>query len=149
VRWPEIFFALTAFSVCFCFAVNAYTWRIGYALWPLVADEDFGGFHTRYLARLSSVITIPHVLMFFASACLAATRPPWFGAVSAFMTCALAWAVVGISAFLAGPVHDRFSKNARMDDAGFEQLIWISIARTLMLLVASGLLFRGMLQGLG
>jgi hypothetical protein len=36
-----------------------------------------------------------------------------------------------------------------MDDAGFEQLIWISIARTLMLLVASGLLFRGMLQGLG
>lgn len=141
-------FALATFSTFFCTAVNAYTLTIGYPLWGFVGNAEFGVLHREYLQRLNSVITIPHVVMFFATGGLVVWRPAFIGLVNVWAVAALAWAVVGVSAFVAGPVHDRFSRQGHVDEPGMSLLIRISLGRTLMMLAASVLLAIAMIKGL-
>jgi hypothetical protein len=139
---------VAAASTFFCLAVNAYTWRIGYALWPLVRAEDFGAFHAAYLRKLNSVITVPHVLMFFSCGALVWGRPAWLDRRMALAVCLLTWSVVGISAFVAGPVHDRFVRQRSIDERGFRRLMRVSAVRTVMMLIASGLLGLALVRAL-
>jgi hypothetical protein len=141
-------FCVATFSTFFCTAVNAYTLQVGYPLWRSIGGAEFGAVHREYLQRLNWVITVPHIVMFFSTAGLVIWRPAFMAAANAWGVAALAWVVVGVSAFIAGPVHDRFSRQASIDERGMRWLIAISVGRTLMMLAASVLLFMSMLEGL-
>ena len=129
-------------------AVNAYTLQVGYPLWRFIGTAEFCTVHREYLRRLNWVITVPHIVMFFSTAGLVIWRPAYLSVANAWGVAALAWAVVGVSAFVAGPVHDRFSRQGRMDERGMRWLTGISLARTLMMLAASVLLCIAMAEGL-
>lgn len=133
-------FALAAFSTFFCTAVNAYTLRLAYPLWRTVPPEAFAAVHREYLRRLTPVITLPHIVMFFSSALLLFWRPSYFGLRDAALLFILDAGVVVISAFVAGPVHSRFERTGYLDDRGLKYLIRISALRTAIMLAASALL---------
>ncbi len=139
-------FAVATFSTFFCLAVNAYTLTVGYPLWRYVGAAEFAAVHREYLRRLNWVITIPHVVMFFSDAGLVGWRPLFMRSASAWIVALLAWVVVGVSAFVAGPVHDRFSRQGHVDEPGMSLLMRISLGRTLMMLAASGLLLMALIQ---
>ena len=133
-------FALATFSTFFCTAVNAYTLRLAYPLWRSVPPAAFAALHREYLRRLTPVITLPHVTMFFSSALLLRWRPACFDLRDATLLFALDAGVVAVSAFAAGPIHSRFERTGQLDDAGMTGLLRISTLRTVLMLAASGLL---------
>jgi len=139
---------VATFSTFFCTAINAYTLQLGYPLWRFIGATEFSVVHREYLRRLNWVITIPHIVMFFSTAGLVIWRPSFMAAVNAWGVATLAWMVVGVSAFVAGPVHDRFGRQGRIDERGMRWLTGISLARTLMMLAASVLLSMAMVEGL-
>lgn len=141
-------FCVATFSTFFCTAVNAYTLQVGYPLWRSIGAAEFSAVHREYLRRLNWVITVPHIVMFFSTAGLVIWRPSFMATANAWGVAALAWAVVGVSAFVAGPVHDRFSRQGRIDERGMRWLTGISLARTLMMLAASVLLSTALVEGL-
>ncbi len=134
---PAALLVLATVSTVFCLAVNSYTLRIAYPLWRTLPDEAFAPLHREYLRLLGPVITFPHIVLFFADAALLHWRPPILPAASAWLACTCAWIVVAISAFAAGPIHDRFTRNDRIDQPGMAALLGISAARTLLLLAAT------------
>ena len=131
-------FGVSMFANVFCAAVNCYTWRLGYPLWGF-AGKAFGPVHREYMARLTPVITVPHVVMFFASLGAAVwparEMPGWVG----WVVFALDTAVIAVSVLVAGPVHDRFTRSG-FDDAGLRRLVTVSAWRSVMMLAACGLL---------
>ncbi len=133
-------FALAIFSTFFCTAVNAYTLRIAYPLWRAVPPEAFAAHHREYLRRLTPVITLPHIVMFFSSASLLRWRPSSFRLRDAVVLFVLDAGVVAVSAFAAGPIHSRFERTGHLDPAGLTLLLRISALRTVSMLAASGLL---------
>ena len=137
---PGIVFALATFSTFFCTAVNAYTLRLAYPLWRAVPPEAFAALHREYLRRLTPVITLPHVVMFFSSALLLHWRPPSFRLRDAVLLFTLDAGVVAISAFAAGPIHSRFERTGSLDAPGLTLLLRISALRTAMMLAAGVLL---------
>jgi hypothetical protein len=140
-------FVVTLISTVFCAAVNAYTLQVAYPLWASVGAAEFGGFHSDYLRRLWPVITLPHVVMFFASAALIWRHPGFITERMAVSVFALDAAVIGISAFVAGPVHDRFTRQGRMDVHGLKRLLKVSVFRVVLMLAACGVLIDGFMQG--
>jgi hypothetical protein len=132
-------------STFFCTAVNCYTFRIAYPLWGFVGQDAFAEVHREYMRRLDWIITVPHVAMFFSTALLIAVRPAFVGRMGAMVLFALCAAVVGVSAFAAGPVHDRFTRTGIADAAGLRRLVRISALRVGLMLAASGLLSYWML----
>ena len=137
---PGMLLALTVVSTVFCTAVNAYTLRIAYPLWSFVPPAAFAALHREYLRRLTPVITIPHIVMFFSSALLLCCRPASFRLRDAVLVFALNAGVVAISAFAAGPIHSRFERTGSLDSPGLTLLLRISALRTAMMLVASAVL---------
>ena len=129
-------------STVFCLAVNAYTLRIAYPLWRTIPEVAFATVHREYLRLLGPVITFPHIVMFFSTAAVVARRMPVLSPASAWLGCGCAWIVVGVSAFAAGPIHTRFTRNGRIDAQGLSLLLGISAMRTLLLLAAT-LLYCG------
>ena len=142
-----LLFAVAVFSTFFCAAVNAYTWRIGYPLWWLVGRTEFGALHREYLRVLNPVITVPHVAMFFATGALLWRRPSLLPFWAAAVVFGLATLVILLSAFVAGPVHDRFGRNGAVDAAGMRLLIVISAWRTVLMLGASAVLGWAVARG--
>jgi len=140
-----VVFVATVFSTFFCTAVNCYTFRIAYPLWGFVGQDAFAEVHREYMRRLDWIITVPHVAMFFSTALLIAVRPAFVGRMGAMVLFALCAAVVGVSAFAAGPVHDRFTRTGIADPAGLRRLVRISALRVGLMLAASGLLSYWML----
>ena len=137
---PGSLFAVATFFTLFCAAVNAYTLRLAYPLWRAVPPEAFPAYHREYLRRLTPVITLPHIVMFFSSALLVRWRPASFGLRDAVLLFLLDTGVVLVSAFVAGPIHSRFERTGRLDAPGLTLLIRISTLRTVMMLAASALL---------
>ncbi len=135
-----VLFALTLFSTLFCTAVNAYTLCLAYPLWRAVPPSAFGAYHREYLRRLSPVITLPHVVMFFSSALLLYRHPSYFGLRDAVLLFALEAVVVAVSAFAAGPIQSRFERTGRLDAPGLALLLRISTLRTILMLAAGALL---------
>ena len=135
-----LLFLAAAFSTIFCAAVNCYTYRIAYPLWRSVSKADFPVLHAEYLRRLTPVITLPHVVMFFSSGALIWWRPIWLGRLDAVGLFTLDAAVVVVSAFAAGPIHDRFTREREIDEAAFRRLMGISALRVSLMLTASALL---------
>ncbi len=133
-------FSLATFSTFFCTAINAYTLRLAYPLWRVVPPEAFTALHREYLRRLTPVITLPHIVMFFSSALLLRWRPISFGLRDAVLLFVLDAGVVVVSAFAAGPIHSRFGRTGHLDSPGLVLLIRISALRTAMMLAASCLL---------
>ncbi len=133
-------FVLATFSTFFCTAVNAYTLRIAYPLWRTVPLQAFAALHREYLQRLTPVITLPHIVMFFSSALLLRWRPGCFSLRDAVVLFGLDAGVVAVSAFAAGPIHSRFERTGQLEDPGLIDLLRISALRTVMMLAASGLL---------
>ena len=131
-------FAISLAANVFCLAVNAYTWRLAYPLWAFAGDA-FPRVHREYLARLTPVITVPHVLLFFAS--LGAAIRPIFGIArwSSWLVFGLDAAVVVVSIAVAGPVHDRFTR-CGFDPAGLVRLVHVSAWRTVALGAACAML---------
>ena len=143
---PAVFLTALA-STLFCTAVNCYTWRLAYPLWRKVRAEEFGALHREYLRQLTPIITLPHILMFFSSAALLSVRPLFLPFGSAALIFAFNAAVILISIFAAGPIHDRFSRQERLDGPGLRRLVQISALRSLLML-ASSLLLCGSLWSL-
>ena len=135
----HLLYAVAAFSTIFCASVNCYTYQIGYPLWRSVPREGFARLHAEYMSRLNWIITIPHVVMFFSSFALCLVQPQGGGRVSAMVLFALAAGVVAVSAFVAGPVHSRFTRNGMLDEPGMTVLMRVSAVRVVLMLVASGL----------
>ena len=135
---PAWLFVLSVFANVFCAAVNVYTWRLGYPLWAF-AGREFGTVHREYLARLTPVITVPHVVMFFAS--LGAAIWPVRGMAwwKGWVVFGLDTAVIAVSVLLAGPVHDRFARRG-FDEVGLRRLVRVSAWRSAMMFMATGLL---------
>lgn len=140
-RW---IFAATLFANVFCAAVNAYTYRVAYPLWRSVGAA-LPAVHKEYLRRLWPVITLPHVVMFFASGAMLIWRPSFVPMWCAVLVFDLDLGVVLVSAFAAGPLHDRITKFGAMDDKAYRGLMSISAARVVMMLLACALLFAVML----
>ena len=140
------FFGVSLFANVFCAAVNLYTWRLGYPLWGF-AGREFGAVHREYLARLTPVITVPHVIMFFASLAEAFWRVRAMPAWEAWLVFGLDTAVIGVSVLVAGPVHDRFAR-AGCDEAGLRRLVRVSAWRSAMMLVACTLLVQVVMRAL-
>jgi hypothetical protein len=136
---PAVLFAIAAFSTIFCTAVNAYTYRLAYPLWRHVGQRDFATLHREYLRLLTPVITLPHIVMFFASAALIWRRPVCLSQPSAIVLFALNATVVAVSAFWAGPIHTRFTRTASLDERGLKSLVRISALRTVLMLAASAI----------
>ncbi len=133
----RLILAAVVFSTFFCTAVNCYTWRLAYPLWHSVDDVAFARLHAAYLRLLGPAITLPHVVAFFSSAALLWHRPWWVslrGAAAVFIVVTL---VILLSAFVAGPVHSRFTRQGRTDAAGMRLLWRVSAVRSLLLLAAS------------
>jgi hypothetical protein len=131
---------LALLSTVFCLAVNAYTYRIAYPLWREATPADFPRIHAAHLRLLTPVVTLPHIAMFFSTAALALKPALWLARPSAIAVFTLANLVILLSAFVAGPIHDRFTRNAALDPAGIERLIRLSALRTLLMAGATGLL---------
>lgn len=125
-----------------CFAMNVYTWRVAYPLWRFVGDKNFAAVHREYMQRLDLVITGPHVFMFFASAVLLRVRPEWYSLTEAEIVFALETMVILVSAFVAGPIHSRFTKNGVVDEPGMIKLVRISVFRSVLMMIASGLMLN-------
>jgi hypothetical protein len=142
-------FLVVVVSTVFCAAVNAYTLQIGYPLWRTVGMGEFGALRREYMERLWAVITLPHVVMFFASAAMVWWRPAFVRPWEAVAVFALDAGVVVVSALLAGPVHGRFERQGAIDAEGMRALIAISTVRTGMMVAAVGVLCAGMWRGLG
>jgi hypothetical protein len=145
----RLMFLTTVVATLFCAAVNAYTYQVAYPLWRFVGAGTFKEVHQAYLELLWPVITLPHVVMFFASAGLIWWRPSFVPRGEAIAVFVLAAGVVGISAFVAGPIHGRFEQTGMADEAGMRALIAISAARVGMMMVACWVLGVGMLRGWG
>jgi hypothetical protein len=143
-----VIFVLAAFATIFCAAVNCYTARIAYPLWRQVDPPGFGAFHREYLRLLAPVITVPHIVMFFASAALLRWRPACVTLPEAVALFALDAAVVALSAFWAGPIHSRFERAGVIDQPGIATLIRISVLRSILMLAASGLVCSIILQAI-
>jgi hypothetical protein len=141
-------FVIAAFATIFCTAVNCYTARIAYPLWRQVDPASFGAFHREYLRLLAPVITLPHIVMFFASAALLRWRPACVSLPQAAALFALDAAVVALSAFWAGPIHSRFERTGLLDQTGISTLIRISVLRSVLMLAASGLVSSIILQAI-
>jgi hypothetical protein len=139
-------FLTTVVATVFCAAVNAYTFQVAYPLWRFVGAGSFRAVHQEYLERLWPVITVPHVVMFFASAGLMWWRPAFVPKGEAIAVFMLAAGVVGISAFVAGPVHGRFEQTGVADEAGMRALIGISAARVVMMVGACAVLCVEMMR---
>ena len=131
-------FSVNLFANVFCAAVNCYTWRLGYPLWR-EAGPQFGRVHRTYMARLTPVITMPHVVLFFASLTYALWRPAAFSPWLAWLVLALDTAVIAVSALIAGPIHTRFTQ-AGFDEAALRVLLRVSAFRSGALLLACALL---------
>jgi len=144
----RVMFLTTVIATLFCAAVNAYTLQVAYPLWRVVGAAEFPAVHREYLERLWPVITLPHVVMFFASAGLIVWRPGFVPLGEAIAVFVLAAAVVGISAFAAGPIHGRFAQTGVMDAAGYRGLIAISAVRVVMMVGACAVLGVEMMRGL-
>jgi len=144
----RIVFLVAVLATVFCAAVNAYTLQVAYPLWRFVGVE-FPAVHREYLERLWPVITLPHVVMFFATAALIWVRPGFVGLWEAVVVFALAAGVVGVSAFVAGPVHGRFEATGVMDADGYRWLMAVSAVRVVMMVGACWVLGVGMLRGWG
>ncbi len=144
-------FVVTMFATVFCAAVNGYTYQVAYPLWRSVGEGEMAGLHEEYLRRLWPVITVPHVVMFFASAALMVWRPGFVPLWSAVLVFALDAAVVVVSAFAAGPIHDGITKRGVITEAGYRGLMRISAMRVVMMALATGLMLaltlRAMLVG--
>jgi hypothetical protein len=143
----RIVYVVAMMAMVFCAAVNAYTLQVAYPLWRVVGAGEFGAVHREYLRRLWPVITVPHGLMFLATAGLIWVRPgfvPRGEAVGLFL---LAAGVVGISAFVAGPIHGRFERTGVLDAAGYRVLMAVSVARVVMMVAACGVLGVEMVRG--
>jgi len=143
-----VIFVLTLFATVFCAAVNGYTYQVAYPLWRSVSDAELAGMHREYLKRLWPVITVPHVVMFFASGALIWRRPEFVPLWVAVVVFALDAAVVVVSAVAAGPIHDRITKLGRMDEVGYRGLMSISAMRVVMMALACGLLFAMTLKAI-
>ena len=141
-------FALAAFSTVFCAAINAYTYRIAYPLWQWVGQQSFPALHREYLRRLTPVITVPHVVMFFSSGLLLWLRPPYLAPWQAGLLFALDAGVVLVSAAAAGPIHTRFERERTLDPVAFARLLRISALRTGMMLAACVLLLQVLVSAL-
>jgi hypothetical protein len=141
-------YVVTFFATAFCGAVNAYTLQLMYPVWRVLDAPNFAALHRDYLERLWPVITLPHVVMFFASAAMIFARPWFVSRSEAIAVFVLAAAVVGISAFVAGPVHTRFEQQGAADAAGLDALIVISAARVLMMIAACWVLCVSLLRPL-
>ena len=140
MTFAGILFAFATFSTFFCAAVNAYTLRLAYPLWRVVPPTAFAALHREYLRRLTPVITLPHIAMFFSSGLLLRWRPFSFRLRDAVVLFALDAGVVAVSAFAAGPIHSRFERTGCLEDAGLARLLQISVVRTALMLTASLLL---------
>ena len=140
-------FAVSLFANVFCAAVNVYTWLLGYPLWGF-AGAAFPAVHLEYMRRLTPVITVPHVVMFFASLAgvwwRVAGMPIW----AALVVAGLDTMVIGVSVLVAGPVHDRFAREG-FDAAGLRRLVRVSAWRSGMMGVSCGLLFWVLVRWMG
>ncbi len=130
-------FLTALFSTVFCTAVNCYTYRLAYPLWRKVHEDDFAALHREYLRQLNPIITAPHIILFFSSGALLLWRPPMLSLSAALVGFSLNTAVILVSAFVAGPVHDRFTRRQRLEPAGLRRLIQISALRSILMLTAS------------
>ncbi len=137
---PGSLFTLATFSTFFCTAVNAYTLRLAYPLWRAVPPAAFAALHREYLRRLTPVITLPHIVMFFSSGLLLRWHPSSFRFRDAIALFILDASVVAVSAFAAGPIHSRFERTGHLDAPGLTHLLQISALRTALMLTASYLL---------
>jgi hypothetical protein len=142
----RVMFLTTVMATLFCAAVNAYTLQVAYPLWRVVGAAEFPAVHKEYLERLWLVITVPHVVMFFASLGLIWLRPVFVPRGEAIAVFVLAAGVVGISAFLAGPIHGRFEQTGVTDAAGYRTLIAISALRVGMMAGACAVLAVEMMR---
>ncbi len=133
-------FALATFSTFFCAAVNAYTLRLAYPLWRAVPPQAFAALHREYLRRLTPVITLPHVVMFWASGLLLRWHPAAFSLRDAIFLFTFDAAVIVLSAFAAGPIHSCFERTGFLDAPGLLRLLQISALRTGLMLAASALI---------
>jgi hypothetical protein len=141
----DVLFVVVVFSTFFCAAINAYTYQIAYPLWGFVGRDAFAAVHREYLRRLDWIITVPHVLMFFSAALMIWLRPVFVGLAEAIVLFGLEAAVVGVSAFAAGPIHGRFTRTGVCDETGLRLLVRISALRVVLMAAACGLLVRWLL----
>jgi hypothetical protein len=145
---PNVLFVVAFAATIFCTAINCYTYQIAYPLWASVGPEYFPAVHREYLRRLEWIITIPHMVMFFSAAALVFRHPVFIAPVAASWLFGLEAAVVGVSAFAAGPIHSRFTRTGIADATGLAQLVRISLLRTLLMIAACGIVCRCLLAGL-
>ena len=138
-------FAFSLVANVFCAAVNGYTWLLGYPLWGF-AGQAFPAVHREYMRRLTPVITVPHVAMFFLSWAgvwwRVAGMPAWTALAVADTS------VIGVSVLLAGPVHDRFARTGFAGD-GLRRLVRVSAWRSAMMAVSCGLLVWVLVKVMG
>lgn len=146
--WPQIVLIVAVFSTLFCAAVNCYTYQIAYPLWGVIGPTEFPGVHREYMRRLTWIITIPHIVMFFSAAALLLIRPACVSAAAAMWLFVLEALVIGVSAFVAGPIHTRLGQLGVADSTRLTLLIRISLARVILMAAACGVLFRCLLGGL-
>jgi hypothetical protein len=144
----DVVFVVVVFATGFCAAVNAYTYRIAYPLWGFVGGEAFRAVHREYMRRLDWIITVPHVAMFFSAAAMIWERPWFVGLGEAVVLFGLEAAVVGVSAFVAGPVHGRFTRTGVADEAGLRLLVRVSALRVVLMAGACGLVARWLWVGI-
>lgn len=137
----NVIFVVAMFATFFCATVNFYTYQVGYPLWRSVGAAELPALHREYLRRLWPVITLPHVVMFFASAAFVWRRPAFVPLWAAMLVFGLDAGVVLVSAFAAGPMHARISKLGVLDDRGYRGLMSVSAMRVVMMALASGLMF--------
>ena len=100
---------------------------------------SFAALHREYLRQLNPVITVPHVVMFFSSGALLVWRTALLSLPVAATTFSLNTVVILVSAFVAGPVHDRFTRQRHLDEAGLRSLITVSALRSILMLLSSSL----------
>ena len=143
----EWIFVVTVFATLFCAAVNAYTYQVAYPLWK-EAGEGLAEVHRAYMRRLGPVITLPHVVMFFASGALLFWHPASMHGWAAGVVFCLDAGVVVVSAFGAGPIHGRISKLGVMADEDYRGLMRISAARVVMMAVACTVLFAAVMRAI-
>ena len=138
--WVHTLYAVAAFSTIFCASVNCYTWQIAYPLWRSLGPQAFPRLHADYMSRLTWVITVPHIVMFFSTFLLIVfpLTPPH--RASAILLFVLVDLVIAVSAFVAGPVHDRFLRNQARDEPGMTLILRISALRVGLMLLASAII---------
>ena len=144
----DVLFVAVVFSTVFCATVNAYTYQMAYPLWAFVGQAEFAAVHREYLRRLDWIITVPHVVMFFSAALMIWLRLPFVDMVEAIVLFGLEAAVVAVSAFVAGPVHGRFTRTGVCDEAGLKLLLRISALRVVLMAASCGLVARWLVAAL-